>query len=332
MKKYIAAALMFAAPVLCPVTPAAAQGAIIKKLDPALDSVIAPGTKVRKVATGFIFIEGPMWKEGKLWFSDVRGDKVRTFDPKTKKVTVILNDSGGVANAPVDKNFGSNAMVTDKDGSILLTRMYIGAIERMDDQGNTKPFLSKYQGKRFNSPNDLVFAKDGALWFTDPSFGLADMDKDKKKELKFNAVFRYKDGKLTPVITDMTQPNGIAFSPDEKTLYVSNSLPSMYVRAYDVGADGKLSNPRNLITYPGTAPDVPDGMKVDSAGNIWTTGPGGLRIIAPDGKVLGQIVIPEIVANVGFAGDGKTVYLTGSTSLYRLRIKIRGEIPMYYRK
>jgi gluconolactonase len=150
--------------------------------------------------------------------------------------------------------------------------------------------------------------------------------------LKFNAVFRYKDGKLTPVITDMTQPNGIAFSPDEKTLYVSNSLPSMYVRAYDVGAGGKLSNPRNLITYPGSAPDVPDGMKVDSAGNIWTTGPGGLRIIAPDGKVLGQLIIPEIVANVGFAGDGKTVYLTGSTSLYRLRIKIPGEIPMYYRK
>jgi len=273
-----------------------------------------------------------MWKEGKLWFSDVRGDKVRTFDPKTKKVTVILKDSGGVKDAPPDKNFGSNAMITDKDGSILLTRMAIGTIERMDDQGNLKPFLSNYQGKRLNSPNDLLFAKDGALWFTDPSFGLPAMDKDKKKELKFNAVFRYKDGKLTPVITDMTQPNGIAFSPDGKTLYVSNSLPAMYVRAYDVGADGKLSNPRNLITYPGSAPDVPDGMKVDTAGNIWTTGPGGVRIIAPDGKVLGQIIIPEIVANIGFAGDGKTVYLTGSTSIYRLRTRIAGEIPMYYRK
>ena len=332
MKRYAAIALVFLAPVLCSASPAAAQGATIKKLDPGLDAIIAPGTKIQKVASGFIFVEGPMWKQGKLWFSDVRGDKVRTFDPKTKKVTVILNDSGGMANAPVDKNFGSNGMITDKDGSILLTRMYIGAIERMDDQGNLKPFLSNYQGKRLNSPNDLVFAKDGALWFTDPSFGFADMDKDKKKELKFNAVFRYQDGKLTPVITDMTQPNGIAFSPDGKTLYVSNSLPSMYVRAYDVGAEGKLSNPRNLITYPGTAPDVPDGMKVDTAGNIWTTGPGGLRIIAPDGKVLGQIIIPEIVANVGFAGDGKTVYLTGSTSLYRLRTKIAGEIPMYYRK
>jgi len=332
MKRYAAIALVFLAPVLCSASPAAAQGATIKKLDPGLDAIIAPGTKIQKVASGFIFVEGPMWKQGKLWFSDVRGDKVRTFDPKTKKVTVILNDSGGMANAPVDKNFGSNGMITDKDGSILLTRMYIGAIERMDDQGNLKPFLSNYQGKRLNSPNDLVFAKDGALWFTDPSFGFADMDKDKKKELKFNAVFRYQDGKLTPVITDMTQPNGIAFSPDGKTLYVSNSLPSMYVRAYDVGAGGKLSNPRNLIAYPDTAPDVPDGMKVDTAGNIWTTGPGGVRIIAPDGKVLGQILVPEIVANIGFAGDGKTVYLTASTSLYRLHTKIAGELPMYYRK
>lgn len=333
MKKYAAAALLFVASVLGAATLAAAPAdPTIKKLDPALDSIIAPGTKVEKVASGFLFVEGPMWKEGKLWFSDVRGDKVRTYDPKNRKVTVILNDSGGVKDAPPDKNFGSNAMITDKDGSILLTRMAIGTIERMDDHGKLKPFLSNYQGKRLNSPNDLVFAKDGALWFTDPSFGLPGMDKDPKKQLKYNAVWRYKDGKLTPVITDMTQPNGIAFSPDGKTLYVSNSTPAMYVRAYDVGADGKLSNPRNLISYPGSAPDVPDGMKVDSAGNIWTTGPGGVRIIAPDGKVLGQIIIPEIVANIGFAGDGKTVYLTGSTSLYRLHTKIAGEIPMYYRK
>jgi len=325
--------LKYLAPALCLLAmPALAQGTSIKKLDPALDSVIAPDTKIEKLATGFIFIEGPMWKDGKLWFSDVRGDKVRTFDSTTNKVTVILNDSGGMKNAPPDKNFGSNAMITDKDGSILLTRMYIGAIERMDDKGNTKPFLSKYEGKRLNSPNDLVFTKDGALWFTDPSFGLADMDKDSKKEIKFNGVYRYAGGKLTPVITDMTQPNGIGFSPDGKTLYVSNSLPDMYVRAYDVSADGKLSNMRKLISWPGSAPDVPDGLKVDSAGNIWATGPGGLRIISPQGKVLGQLIVPEIVANVGFAEDGKTVYLTGSTSLYRLKTKIAGEIPMYYRK
>ena len=324
----------FAAALLCTVlaTPALAQGTSIKKLDPGLDAVIAPGTKIEKVATGFIFIEGPMWKEGKLWFSDVRMDKVRTYDPKTGKVTVILNDSGGVKNAPPDKNFGSNGMITDKDGSILLTRMAAGTIEKMGDKGGLKPFLSKYQGKRLNSPNDLVFGPDGALWFTDPPYGLEKMDADPKKELKFNAVWRYAGGKLTPVITDMAAPNGIALSPDGKTLYVSNSQPDMHLRAYDVGADGKLSNMRKLISWPGSAPDVPDGMKVDSAGNIWATGPGGIRIITPQGKVLGQLIVPEIVANIGFAEDGKTVYLTGSTSLYRLQSKIAGEIPMYYRK
>src|SRR5581483_9848435 len=134
MKKSISALLLL---TLVPVFGVAALGTglSIKRLDPALDSIIGPGTKVQKVASGFIFVEGPMWKEGKLWFSDVRGDKVRTFDPKTKKVTVILTDSGGVKNAPPDKNFDSNAMITDKDGSILLTRMAIGTIERMDDQG-----------------------------------------------------------------------------------------------------------------------------------------------------------------------------------------------------
>jgi gluconolactonase len=329
MLKYLAPALyMLAAPGLL-AAPALAQS--IKKMDPALDQVITPGTRIEKVAGGFIFTEGPMWRDGKLWFSDVRGDKVRTLTPDGK-VTVILSDSGGMKNAPPDGNFGSNAMVTDKDGSILLTRMAIGTIERMDDKGNLKPFLSKYQGKRLNSPNDLVFTSDGALWITDPSFGLPKMDADPKKELKYNAVWRYAGGKLTPVITNMTQPNGIGFSPDGNTLYVSNSMPDMYLRAYDVGADGKLSNPRTVIKYPGSAPDVPDGLKVDSAGNIWSTGPGGVRIISPKGKVLGQIVIPEIVANVGFAEDGRTVYLTGSTSIYRLHSKVMGEIPMYYRK
>jgi gluconolactonase len=324
--------LKYLTPALCLlVTPALAQGLTIKKLDPALDSVIAPGTRIEKVAGGFIFTEGPMWRDGKLWFSDVRGDKVRTLTPDGK-VTVILSDSGGMKNAPPGGNFGSNAMVTDKDGSILLTRMAIGTIERMDDKGDLKPFLSKYQGKRLNSPNDLVFSKDGALWITDPSFGLPKMDADPKKELKFNAVWRYAGATLTPAITDMTQPNGIGFSPDGKTLYVSNSMPDMYVRAYDVNADGKLSNPRTVIKYPGSAPDVPDGLKVDSAGNLWTSGPGGVRIISPQGKVLGQLIIPEVVANIAFAEDGKTVYLTGSTSVYRLHSKIAGEIPLYYRK
>ena len=320
-------------PALCLLASAAfaADAPHVQRLDAGLDAGIAPGTRVEKIATGFVFTAGPMWKDGKLWFSDVRDNKVRVLTPDGK-VTVVLENSGGLKNQPKTANKGSNGMVTDRDGSILLTRMGIATIDRMDDKGGIKPFLSKYEGKRLNSPNDLVFTKDGALWFTDPPFGLDKMDADPAKELKFNAVFRYAGGKLTPVITDMTQPNGIGFSPDGKTLYVSNSLPDMTVWAYDVGAGGKLSGKRKLISYPGSAPDVPDGLKVDSAGNIWTTGPGGVRIITPAGKVLGQIVVPEVVANIAFAGDGKTVYLTGSTSIYRLTSRIAGEIPLYYRK
>src|SRR5258708_18582941 len=164
------AMLKYLTPALCLLAmPALAQGMSIKKMYPALDGVIAPGTKIEKLATGCIFIEGPMWKEGKLWFSDVRMDKVRTYDPKTGKVTVILNDSGGMKNAPPDGNFGSNAMVTDKDGSILLTRMAIGTIERMDDHGGPKPVLAKNEGKPLKSPNHMLCTAEEALWTTTPA-------------------------------------------------------------------------------------------------------------------------------------------------------------------
>jgi len=311
--------------------PAAAQTSI-ERLDPALDAVIAPGTKVERVATGFVFTEGPMWRQGKLWFSDVQKDQLLTVTPEGK-VSVLLNNSGGYHNPPAGANIGSNAMVTDKDGSVLLTQMGARRIVRLDGHNGIHPFLSDYRGKRLNSPNDLVFTRDGSLWFTDPPFGLFNgMDKDPAKQLPFNGVFRYANGKLEAVITDMALPNGIGFSPDGKTLYVSNYGPDMYVRAYAVGANGKLSHPRTLIHYPPNSGDGgPDGLKVDMAGNLWSSGPGGIRIITPRGKVLGQIKLPEVAANIAFAGDGHTVYITGSTSIYRLHSKVAGELPLYRR-
>ena len=319
-------------------TPALAQNAMkadtmrVVRLDPALDAVIAPGTRVGRVAGGFGFVEGPVWKSGRLYFSDVTDNNIRALD-RMGNVVVVLKASGGLTNPPKGSNSGSNGLITDKDGTILVTRMGIGTIEKLDEKGALTPVLAKYEGKRLNSPNDLVFARDGALWFTDPSFGLPKMDADPKKEIKFNGVYRYAGGKLTAMITDMKQPNGIGFSPDGKTLYVSNSMPDMVLRAYDVGADGKLSNKRILYRWAQALGDgVPDGLKVDSAGNIWATGPGGVSIISPQGKVLGRIVLPEVVANLAFADDGKTVYLTATSSVYRLGAKIPGEIPLYYRK
>ena len=186
-----------------------------------------------------------------------------------------------------------------------------------------------------------MFAPDGAYWFTDPPYGLKGGNRSPDKELPFNAVFRYYKGQLTAAITDLPTPNGIGFSPDGKILYVSNSGPQMYVNAYDVAKDGTVSNPRKLIEYqgrgggsgiPGNGPGIPDGLKVDTAGNVWSTGPGGIRIITPEGKVLGQIKLPEVAANLAFAEDGHTVYITASTSVYRLHSKVAGELPVYANK
>jgi gluconolactonase len=304
----------------------------IDKFDPALDAVIAPGTQIERVATGFLFAEGPMWREGKLWFSDLPGDRLRTVTP-AGKVEVVLENSGGYPNPPKGANIGSNALATDKDGSILMMQMGARRIVRLDATMKPQPFVTAFEGKRLNSPNDLVFARDGSLWFTDPPFGLFNgMDKDPAKALPFNGVFRYANGKLTAPIRDMTLPNGIGFSPDGSTLYVSNYGPDMYVRAYTVGKEGALSNPRILIRYPaGSGPEGPDGLKVDSAGNIWTSGPGGIRIVTPKGKVLGQIKLPEAAANLAFAEDGHVVYITASSSIYRLRTRVAGELPLYRR-
>ena len=302
----------------------------ILRLDPALDAVIAPGTKIERVAGGFKFTEGPMWRAGRLWFSDLVADKMLAITP-AGKAEVLLTNSGGVKNPPPNSYLGSNALVTDHDGSVLMIQQGSRKIVRLDSQLHIHPYLDRYQGKKLNSPNDMVFAPDGALWFTDPPFGLTGMDHDPAKELPFNAVFRYSGGVLTAAITDFTLPNGIGFSPDGKTLYVSNYGPKRYVKAFQHAPDGKLTNPHMLIEYSDDTPgkEGPDGLKVDTAGNIWTTGPGGIRIITPQGKVLGQIKLPEVAANLAFADEGKTAYITASTSIYRLRVATPGEMPLY---
>lgn len=302
----------------------------VLRVDPALDAVIAPDAKIERVATGFTFTEGPLWRKGRLWFADVRADKLRAMTPDGK-VELLSDNPSGVTTKIPGLDQGSDGMVPDKDGTILAANQGGRNVIRMDDKLHTTVFLDSYDGKKLNSPNDLVFAPDGSLWITDPPYGLRGMDRSPDKEQPYNAVYRYANGKLTPVITDLTIPNGIGFSPDGKILYVSNSGPQQYVKAWDVAKDGTVSNGRVLISYQrGMGPGIPDGLKVDSAGNLWTTGPGGIRIITPEGKVLGQIKLPEVAANLCFAEDGRTVYITASTSIYRLHIKIPGELPLYY--
>lgn len=316
------------------------ETAKVIRQSPALDAVLAPDVKIERVAKGFVFTEGPMWHQGALWFSDLRGNKMYSLSADGK-LRVMLEKAGGVDSFAAGANGGSNAMVTDRDGSVLMMQHSARRIVRLDPKLATTPFLTAYEGKQFNSPNDLVFAPDGALYFTDPPYGLfnpatpnADLDKDSRRAIAFNGVYRYKDEKLTAVITDLKRPNGLAFSRDGKILYVANSEnPSAYYR-YDVKPDGSVG-PRQLFADLSTenGDGLPDGLKVDSLGNVWASGQGGFRVYSPKGEVLGQIILPEVAANLAWGGpDGKTAYFTASTSIYRIPIKIPGNLPLYFRK
>jgi gluconolactonase len=320
------------------VTEAVSTAKVVRQ-SPALDAVLAPDVKIERVAKGFVFTEGPMWHQGALWFSDLRGNKM--YSLSDGKLRVMLEKAGGLDSFPAGANGGSNAMVTDRDGTVLMMQHGVRRIVRLDAKLAMTPFLTGYEGKQFNSPNDLVFSPDGALYFTDPPYGLynpatpnADLDKDSRRAIAFNGVYRYKDGKVTTVITDLKRPNGLTFSPDGKILYVANSEnPSAYYR-YDVKPDGSLG-PRQLfadLSKQG-GDGVPDGLKTDSLGNVWASGQGGFRIYSPKGEVLGQIILPEVAANLAWGGsDGRTAYFTASTSIYRMTLKIPGNLPQYFRK
>ena len=303
----------------------------IVRLDPALDALIPKDAIIEKVGGGFQFTEGPLWRpDGHLWFSDVTGNVVRSITPDGQ-VKVLIEKAGGETSAPPGSFIGPNAMIADKDGYVLLCQHTNRRIVRLDKDLNQTVYLDKFEGKKFNSPNDLVYKSDGALYFTDPPYGLLKQDDDPAKELKFNGVFRYAKGKLTAVIKDLTRPNGIAFSPDEKILYISNSDEKHKVwMKYDVNPNGTVSNGKVFADVTAeTEPGLPDGMKVDSLGNLYGSGPGGTWVFSPDGKHLGTIKPGETPANCGWADDGKTLYITATTGVYRIRLAVAGEKPLY---
>lgn len=299
----------------------------ILRLDPALDAILDRDARIEKVASGFDFVEGPVWAYGEIWFSDLMANKLYAVgaDGATR---LLLNNSGGANGAPHSDYPGSNGAVVDRDGTVLMAQHAARRIVRITRDLVITPIIERdAQGRRLNSPNDMVLAPDGALWFTDPAFGLAGYDASPAKEIPYNGVYRWKEGRLSAVIVDLPNPNGIALSPDGRQLYVSNSGPDMFVNVYDVSSDGSVSPARRLISYPGPRPgDVPDGMKVDSLGNIWSSGPGGIRIISPHGTVLGQIKTPDVAqANIAWGGpDGRMAYITASGNVYRIRLALPG--------
>ena len=326
-------AILLAGCSTTPSPPAAETHAVgsIVRFDPAFDSLVPQDAAIERVAGGFQFTEGPLWRpDGVLWFSDVIGNVVRSVTP-AGQVNVLIPKAGGETNAPPGSFIGPNGMIADKDGNVLMCQHTNRRIVRVAKDLTMTPYLEKFEGKRFNSPNDLVYRSDGTLYFTDPPYGLLKQDDDPAKELKFNGVFRYANGKLTAEIKDLNRPNGIALSPDEKTLYVDNSDEKKRIwMRYDVAPDGVVSNGRLFadVTAEKEA-GLPDGFKIDSKGNIWTSGPGGIWVFSPDGKHLGTLKMPENPANCNWGDDDKTLYITAVTGVYRIKTSVMGEKPLY---
>lgn len=299
-----------------------AHGAAGEGIDlnsPEFKKIVPEGAKSEKLASGFRFVEGPVWMpDGYLVFSDIPNNVIRKWDPKTRQVTDFRNPSQA-----------TNGNTLDSQGRLVCCEHAGRRVSRREKDGTYATIVDKYDGKRLNSPNDVIFKSDGAMYFTDPPYGLAKQDQDPAKELAFNGVYRFKDGKLTLLTQELTRPNGLAFSPDEKTLYVANSDSARKLwMAYPVKSDGTLGAGKVFYDVTRSQEDgLPDGMKVDKQGNVYGTGPGGVWVISPAGKYLGLIRPEEVPANCHWGDDGKTLYMTARTGLYRIRLNVEGIRP-----
>jgi alcohol dehydrogenase (cytochrome c) len=291
---------------------AAARQFDLKAESPKFWDLIAQDAKLDKIAGGFGFTEGPVWDpKGFLYVSDEEKNKLSRVYPDGRVETLLeIGDPDG--------------STLDAKGRFVTTASVMRAIIQVDPDGKYKVLADKFDGKKFNSPNDVILGPDGALYFTDPTL---DLPKGEKQELPYQGVFRLgTDGSVKLLTTDLAQPNGLAFSPDGKRLYIDDTK-QRDIRVYDVGANGELKNGRLFGKEEGRG-GVPDGMRVDLAGNVWVTGPGGIWVWDPDGKHIGTILMPESPANLNWGdADNRTLYITAKTSVYRLKTKARGFVP-----
>ena len=284
--------------------------------DTRLTDLVDPEAAVEQIATGCQFTEGPLWHatEQFLLFSDIPANKMRKWDANAG-MTVFREPSGK-----------SNGLTYDKGGHLIACEHANRRVSRTTADGEVLTIASHYQGKRLNSPNDVVVKSDGSIYFTDPPYGLsASYGVESEKELDFQGVYRLSPNgeTLTLLVDDFDRPNGICFSPDESILYI-NDTERMHVRAFDVQPDGTITNDRIFGEEEGDT-GKPDGMKVDTQGNVYLTGPDGIWIFAPDGTHLGIILVPERTANLAWGGDAWTsLFITASTSVYRVECKAVG--------
>jgi len=310
----------------------------VTKKDPALDEIVPAGAKIEKLAGGFLFTEGPIWVprteeiEGYLLFSDPNNNLIYRWT-QDGQLSIFMTKSGyrGVDIGEYGQP-GSNGLTLDQQGRLTINQHGNRRVVRMEKNGQLTVLADRYEGKRLNSPNDLVYKSDGALYFTDPPFGLPKFFDDPRKGLPYSGVFRVSpDGKSVQLLTkELSGPNGLAFSPDEKYFYVDNwDEKKKIIMRYEVNSDGTLSNGKVFFDMTSAeGEDALDGMKIDQKGNLYVSGPGGLWIISSEGKHLGTIVGPEHPHNFAWGDDdGKTLYLCAKTGLYRIRLNIPGIRP-----
>lgn len=301
----------------------------IERMDPAFDRLIAPGAQIEKLAEGFRWAEGPVWHEGGVVFSDVLANTAYRWKAGMTQAEVFLKPSGQLTPQPGFRETGSNGLARDAQGRLLLCQHGERRVARYAD-GKFTAIADRFEGKRFNSPNDLAVRRNGDIYFTDPPYGLEGIDKSPLREIPFHGVYCVTpDGKVTLLTKSIAYPNGIAFSPDEKLLYVAVSdAAATRVVAFDVRADGTLANERVFFdAQPLRRPGLKggcDGLKVDRAGNVWTTGPGGVLAISPAGKLLGRLNTHEPTANCAWGDDGSTLYITANYFLVRVKTLTKG--------
>jgi gluconolactonase len=313
--------------------PTKIDEAVIDRWDPAMDAIVPKDWRVEKLADGFGWAEGPIWvKSGSyLLFTDVPGNKMWKWSEKSGLEKFL--DPSGAANPDMNvwREAGANGLAILDAKNILLADTGSRGIQKLNLQTKKKtPVAMAFEGKKFASPNDVARMKSGVLFFTDPPYGYKTFDESPMIEIKFNGVYRMgKDGKVSAIEKELYRPNGVALSPDESTLYVTQSEPTKaIIMAYSLDAKGNVTGKKlfadltDLIAE--AAPGLPDGLTVAADGTIFTSGPGGVLVLSKDGKRLGRIRDGKPTANCKFGDDGKTLYMTSQNMLARIRLNIGG--------
>jgi gluconolactonase len=290
--------------------------ASVEQRDPRMGAIISDRADFERLGTGFQFTEGPVWHHAGefLLFSDMPGDHMRRWSAADGITTF---------RQPCNK---SNGLAYDREGRLLVCEHATSRVTRIERSGGVTALASHFQDKELNSPNDIVCKSDGAIYFTDPTYGrMEGFGVKRDAVLGFQAVYRIgPDGSLMMLADDFGQPNGLCFSLDEKNLFI-NDTDRMHIREFHVAPDGTLRGGGVWAEIRGAEPGAPDGMKLDAAGNLYCTGPGGIHVFAPDATMLGRIRTPERAANFCFGDeDGQSLFVTASTSLYRIRLKMAG--------